>query len=1807
MRCFVVIRILSVVACFIFMPYYMNAQVWEWAVKIDGLGEEEIKAFEKGDDGTFYIAGTFDKQLTGGDTTIYSLGEEDVFLAKIDTLGNIIWLQHRGSNLEDKITDLAIDDEGNVYITGGFPAYVAKYSQYGDLIWQKINNVSCTYLPYQCDNRYNAIAQDQESIYLTETYYTYNNHRNYITKRTKDSGDIIWRIFCKQKEGISDYIDIEVFSERIYTAGNNNYYQYHFQRKYSLSGEYLDEITYQFTEDTPWNAKGAIDISQDGKILSVGSYYKNSFRDNEIFYIFQHDTSYNKKWHKRVASPEMARSTNVTHDQAGNGYVCGTFKNQVSFEIEKLLGNEQELFVAKYNPDGTNLWAKKAGNGGGDIAYDIIAGKNNVYVVGKIIIDSYFDDIYLECEGYSSGFIAKLSLFPPAPGSIDGPINPCVGDITFSVEEKPFVQYEWATGDNNFSYQANGHKMTAHFAHTDDYQVKVRTVNDHGSSEWETLEVIVKAKPGASWIENYQIQGNDIVCQQLEVYAAPVIKEAGYTWSLNNGGTLFPVNNTALVDWQTPGVHTLSVLPGNECGLGDTIEFEVTVQEEAGPPGEIKGPTEICTGSATYSLMDNPEGSFNWSLSGGGEITAAGNQATIQWVTAGVHTITVSPAGNCGTGGSSTLNVTVKDNPAKPSYIEGSKKPCKGAVEDYSITGISGVSYTWEISGGGFISRQDGGSATVKWSVPGQYSLSVTPANSCGEGPARDVQVTVQSSPARPDSIFGMDTTCLGAQTYHVPHEKDISYTWSLAGDGTLDPADNKVTVTWNTAGDHQLSVTPVNQCGAGSSKSLSINVSGNNNQIRFAETSDSSCLVETDYAVRELAGLSFQWKLDSGGNILPKNDTSITVNWTRTGTRSLVVRSLEDGCQKSLPVTVIDIPAPVDSIFGETQTCQGNATYFVEQEDGLDYQWSVDDGGNLSAHGEYAEMEWNGPGNYLLQVKAGNACGFSSGKGLQVEVVAQPVIPTVLYKDSVLCKGTKGVYTVQARENESYDWNLNKAGGILNEKNDSASVDWIGPGHYSLEVESSNICGTSDPVNFAVRVETHPSIQEVYGDQDVCMEEIKYWLQPDTGVTYHWALATGGVLSAFPDSAFVDWNTKGDHRLSVIPENTCGAGDTFQVLVQVKDIPVTMPILSGDTIICKGQVGLYQAEEKENVLHSWSLPSGGDLDATGNQAEITWQEAGQHVLSLIPSNECGSATPSSIQVDVKDVPLAPMAIQGKDSVCTREGALYNVKNAVEAYQYTWGIGHNGTLANLGDSAIVSWQDTGLYTLSVFATNTCGDGDTTTRSILVKTLPFKKEIQGVQDICKNDWQVFHVDAEKHVTYSWSLADTLYVSGEDSIKLSWDDTGEHGLVLVPENYCGAGPVDTFTVKIEEIPGAVEALEGDLAPCLGEGAYLPDPETGNVKYTWITPGLGDTIPSDKSSVLMNWKQTGTDSLGIFASNYCGTSDTSYFTVRVMDIPESRNWLTGMEHACLRDTLSYALAFDDSLVYNWYMDGKWLGQENQYRVRRESPGKNIILAKPVNKCGEGDSLTFITLVEKPPGKPSEILGKDKVCHDQTSQLRVPNIPDGCFCYWNIPSGYSLTDTIWTLRGLNEIAWERSGQFLISVSLMNNCGESEPVQKSVRVDTICPKPAIMFNEDTLYCNEIAVNYIWLFENMIVQSGELGYFVPSEAGEYQLQLENECGLGELSDPVYIGDEEEESLGISIFPNPTTGKVNIAKPVNLQVQQLDIYDIKGKWVYSFDSTKEYKDPFYFDKTHKGVYILHFHTNMGQVRERVVVY
>jgi hypothetical protein len=128
-----------------------------WAKSAGGIGYDYGDGISTDGIGNVFVTGHFESPtITFGTTTLMNAGDFDVFIAKYDPSGNVSWAESVGGHGLDYLNCSTSDASGNIVVTGGFRSdtihigattltnatgstdiFIAKYDSSGNVLWAK--------------------------------------------------------------------------------------------------------------------------------------------------------------------------------------------------------------------------------------------------------------------------------------------------------------------------------------------------------------------------------------------------------------------------------------------------------------------------------------------------------------------------------------------------------------------------------------------------------------------------------------------------------------------------------------------------------------------------------------------------------------------------------------------------------------------------------------------------------------------------------------------------------------------------------------------------------------------------------------------------------------------------------------------------------------------------------------------------------------------------------------------------------------------------------------------------------------------------------------------------------------------------------------------------------------------------------------------------------------------------------------------------------------------------------------------------------------------------------------------------------------------------------------------------------------------------------------------------------------------------------------------------------------------------------------------------------------------------------------
>ncbi len=381
----------------------LNAQTpnWAWADSPVGSYTDEGHRIATDASGNVYAVGYFySKNITFGNYTltnaspVNALGR-DIYMVKYDPYGNVLWATSEGGIINETITGICIDNNGNIYLTGYYSStsfsfgattlnnvsdtnssylddiFLVKYDASGNVIWAKTHGGN------HIDESRGISIDTSGNIYITGYFgsvsidfgtTTLTNTSTFIQKydifmvKYDPSGNVIWaKSTGGERDEYGENILIDL-SGNIYTIGT-------FSSPSIICGT-----------DTLINASA----------LNIPPYTYNPTAD---VFIVKYNPMGNVIWAKSFGGLEHDYSYDIASDQSGNVYVTGASNsdsiNFGTISLNNKYGNSYSSFIVKFDSVGNILWAKLIRGDTYDLAPSIsVNDSNQLYVTGSFESDS---------------------------------------------------------------------------------------------------------------------------------------------------------------------------------------------------------------------------------------------------------------------------------------------------------------------------------------------------------------------------------------------------------------------------------------------------------------------------------------------------------------------------------------------------------------------------------------------------------------------------------------------------------------------------------------------------------------------------------------------------------------------------------------------------------------------------------------------------------------------------------------------------------------------------------------------------------------------------------------------------------------------------------------------------------------------------------------------------------------------------------------------------------------------------------------------------------------------------------------------------------------------------------------------------------------------------------------------------------------------------------------------------------------------------------------------------------------------------
>lgn len=383
-----------------------------WFKTFGGTSYDGVFAITTDEDGNVLLTGNFWGTTDFNPSTEIenhsSNGDGDIYIEKLDTDGNFLWVRTFGGTEFDNSLGICSDHQNNVYTTGHFKgrfqvndtdstknwtsigqndAFIQKMDADGKVLWTKFVSGYDRQQGYsiQVDSKDNVIAtgtfSGESNVSTLEKQVHFNTHGLidiYILKLDANA-NLLW---YKTIGGNSYDIDAKVKiddKDQIYIVGN-------------------------FYESVDFNP----DTNQ-GIQTSRGEF--------DVF-VEKLDDAGNFLWVRTFGGPELDFVTDVGMDESGQIYLTGYFEKTCNFSPGEPSMNYPsngsfDSYLLKLNPIGDFLWVKTFGGKKDDHGNSIcLDRKKAIYLTGRFYDKMNEEEVEVNnntsSKGASDTFILKL-------------------------------------------------------------------------------------------------------------------------------------------------------------------------------------------------------------------------------------------------------------------------------------------------------------------------------------------------------------------------------------------------------------------------------------------------------------------------------------------------------------------------------------------------------------------------------------------------------------------------------------------------------------------------------------------------------------------------------------------------------------------------------------------------------------------------------------------------------------------------------------------------------------------------------------------------------------------------------------------------------------------------------------------------------------------------------------------------------------------------------------------------------------------------------------------------------------------------------------------------------------------------------------------------------------------------------------------------------------------------------------------------------------------------------------------------------
>ena len=385
---------------------------FEWVAAGGGEKSDKTRAVTFDREGNVFLAGETTGDGVFGDLKRTGLGSTDFFLAKVSKEGRFLWVRSLGGSLIDRGYGVVTDATGNAYVTGHFQStdaqangqplpnsgdydiFVAKYDPAGELLWIRTAGGA------GYDYGHGIVIDPAGDIVVTGALVGEAKFGD----TTVNAGGVGRPIFCAKYDAAGTLKWVKATSGKFSGSGHGlgvdakgaiyigglgsgagnmdavtleSKTQAALVLKLNSNGE---AVWATFAGGSPSSAFHEITVDTAGRVwcagmfkgsVTLGSTEAKTSGDKDSDGMFAHFSAEGKlMWSHVIQGPRTDYCLGVATDETGRSFVTGEFSETATFAGQTLKSQgTTDIFTAAFDEAGGLEWLLPTGGIKGDNAY----------------------------------------------------------------------------------------------------------------------------------------------------------------------------------------------------------------------------------------------------------------------------------------------------------------------------------------------------------------------------------------------------------------------------------------------------------------------------------------------------------------------------------------------------------------------------------------------------------------------------------------------------------------------------------------------------------------------------------------------------------------------------------------------------------------------------------------------------------------------------------------------------------------------------------------------------------------------------------------------------------------------------------------------------------------------------------------------------------------------------------------------------------------------------------------------------------------------------------------------------------------------------------------------------------------------------------------------------------------------------------------------------------------------------------------------------------------------------------------------